>query len=348
MGHSGVERDDTAGVVDGAMKNFWQTLKRPFLALAPMAGVTDLAFRTMCKRFGADVIYTEFASANALVHGNEATRRMIAFAETERPVVCQIFSNDPHMSARAARILEDMGFDGIDINFGCPAYKVVTHGGGVAMMRDLDLCHALVSAVLLATKLPVSIKIRSRIGGERQKGVEARKQSVTALDLVKRLSDLPVAAIMIHGRSYEKPFDGAPDVDMIRQVKEIAGCPVVANGGAYSPEEAKVLWEATAADGIGVGRGSHGRPWIFTQIKEYLSTGAYHELSWQEKKEAILTHARLAFSLAGARGLIEMRKHLAWYVKGIYNASEIRNLLVQTETLSDIELVLTQISELET
>ena len=147
------------------MENFWQHLPTPFLALAPMAGVTDLAFRTMCKRFGADVIYTEFASANALVHGNAATRRMISFHASERPVVCQIFGNDPAMFAGAARVLEAMGFDGIDINFGCPAYKVVTHGGGVVLMRDLDLCYALVKAACEATTLPVSIKIRSSING---------------------------------------------------------------------------------------------------------------------------------------------------------------------------------------
>jgi tRNA-dihydrouridine synthase B len=307
-----------------------------------MAGVTDLAFRTMCKRFGADVIYTEFASANALVHGNEATRKMIAFRETERPVVCQIFGNDPAMFAGAARVLESLGFDGIDINFGCPAYKVVAHGGGVMLMRDLDLCYALVKATCEATSLPVSVKIRSSIGCER-KGTDACKQKVTAVDLVERMQDLPVAALMIHGRTYEKPFDGAPDVGMIKEVRDRFAGVLIANGGVYTPEAAREMRDATGADGIGIGRGSHGKPWIFRQIKEYLATGAYQKPSWQKKKQIILDHAHLAFAEGGAHGLLEMRKHLAWYVKGIYNASEMRNMLVQTKSLEDVEAALAQI-----
>lgn len=362
-------------------KNFWQNLSAPFLALAPMAGVTDLAFRTMCKSFGADVIYTEFASANALVHGNEATRKMIAFQEAERPVVCQIFGNDPAMFAGAARVLEGMGFDGIDINFGCPAYKVVMHGGGVSLMRDLGLCYELVKATCEATSLPVSVKIRSSIrhsdcplgkhataapavgcAPPRARGSDVpsetmpaspaegfptanprSQEKVTALDLVERLRDLPIAAIMIHGRSYEKPFDGEPDVAMIRRVKEMAACPVVANGGVYTPEAARDMLTATGADGIGIGRGSHGAPWIFHQVKEFLATGMYQSVDWDERKKAILRHAHLAFSQGGTHGLVEMRKHLAWYVKGIYNAGELRQMLVQTKSLGDVERALADI-----
>ncbi|OGL78914.1 hypothetical protein A3J43_00845 [Candidatus Uhrbacteria bacterium RIFCSPHIGHO2_12_FULL_54_23] len=364
------------------MENFWQHLPTPFLALAPMAGVTDLAFRTMCKRFGADVIYTEFASANALVHGNAATRRMISFHASERPVVCQIFGNDPAMFAGAARVLEAMGFDGIDINFGCPAYKVVTHGGGVVLMRDLDLCYALVKAACEATTLPVSIKIRSSINGRSDCARETRASplpaqrhalqprqgdpamagnvlappaegfsasssrlegKVTALDLVERIRDLPVAALMIHGRTYEKPFDGAPDVGMIRKVRERFGGILIANGGVYAPEAAQEMFAETGADGVGIGRGAHGRPWIFSQTKEYLATGSFRELSWDEKKQAMRDHARLAFAEGGAHGLLEMRKHLAWYVKGIYNASELRHMLVQTKSLEDVEMALARV-----
>ncbi len=324
-------------------KNFWKSLPRPFLALAPMAGVTDLAFRTICKEFGADVIYTEFASANALVHGNEATRRMIQFREPERPVVCQIFGNDPRMFADAAKVLEGMGFDGIDINFGCPAYKVVTHGGGVSLMRNLDLCYELVAAVCGATSLPVSIKMRSSIRCQEGDRAAACHDIVTAVDLVERIRDLPIAAIMVHGRSYEKPFDGEPDVDMITRVCRVAPCVVIANGGIYSPEIAREMLHATGAHGVGIGRGAHGSPWIFQQIKDYLLHGAYREISWEEKKEIILRHAQLAFSQRGAHGLVEMRKHLAWYVRGIYNASELRQMLVQTKSLQDVEQALAKI-----
>lgn len=319
------------------MSNFWTQLKAPFLALAPMAGVTDLAFRHMCKRFGADVIYTEFASTNALVHGNSATRNMIRFNPEEQPVVCQIFGNDPRMFAESSKILGDMGFAGVDVNFGCPAYKIVKHGGGVQLMRDLDLCYNLIKALCDASPIPVSIKIRSAINcapGSCDKN--------TAVDLVNRIKDLPVSALMIHGRTYEKPFDGEPDVDMITQVKALFPGTVIANGGIYTPEDAQEMLNTTGADGLGIARGSHGKPWIFKQIKDYLSTGAYYEPTWDEKKEYILEHARIAFEHKGERGVIEMRKHLGWYVKGFANAKQIRMLLMKAGSVEDIKSALAQ------
>lgn len=328
-------------------KNFWTTLPKPIVALAPMAGVTDAAFRIVCKEFGADVIYTEFASSNALVHDSQRTFEMIKFDERERPVVCQIFGNDPEMFMKASRQLERMGFDGVDINFGCPAYKVVKHGGGVSLMRTPALCRELVQAACEGAKhIPVSIKIRSSICKE---GCDKRDPAnhVTALDLINLIQDLPVAAIMIHGRSYELPFDGEPNVSMIKQVKHAFKGVTIANGGIHTPEDAKRILDETGADGVGLARGVRGSPWLFRQIKEYLATGAYTDFAWEEKKQLALRHARRAAEIKGDHGIIEMRKHLAWYVHGMHGASTLRQQLVRVTSVDDIEKLLAGFSPIQ-
>lgn len=322
------------------MKNFWETLPKPIIALAPMAGVTDAAFRIVCKDFGADVLYTEFASANALVYESERTFDMIKFDPREQPVVCQIFGNDPEMFRKAAGILEEMGFAGVDINFGCPAYKVVKHGGGVSLMREPNLCAELVAAACEGVKnIPVSIKIRSSICKE---GCDKNDPAnhITALELVEKIRTSPVAALMIHGRSYELPFDGEPNVDMIRQVKQAFGKIVIANGGVYTPEDGKRILEQTGADGIGLARGVRGSPWLFRQVKDYLTTGSYTEYTWEEKKVLAVRHAEAAYTMKGDWGITEMRKHLAWYVTGIDNASKIRQQLVRVNSLDEIKSIL--------
>ena len=168
-----------------------------------MAGVTDAAFRPLVKSFGTDVIYTEFASTHGLMHGNEATRRMIAYQPEEQPVICQLFGNEPEKFAEAAKILESLGFAGVDINFGCPAYKVVTHGGGVVLMKEPEHCRKIVEATCNAVSIPVSVKIRASIGCATQGAPlsPTRAPLVTAVDLVHQIKDLPVSALMIHGRS---------------------------------------------------------------------------------------------------------------------------------------------------
>lgn len=326
------------------MKNFWQKLDKPILALAPMAGVTDTPFRQMCKHWGADVIYTEFVSVDALVHGNNKTRELIGFSETEQPVVCQIFGSKPELFYQSVKILEEMGFSGIDINFGCPAYKIVKSGGGVKLMRNLNLCHELVQAACEGSGLPISIKIRASIKGDQAindktqttDNFDCSMNQVTALDLVNKIKSLPLGAIMLHARSYEQPFDGTPDLDMVTQVRKIWPGILLANGGIYSPEIAKQVLEQTKADGLGIARGSWGRPWIFKQIKDYLNTGNYQVPEWDETKKIILKHSALALNAKGQYGLIELRKHLAWYAKGIKGAAQLRAKLVQVKTLDDI------------
>lgn len=342
--------------------NFWQKLKKPILALAPMAGVTDIAFRGMCKRFGADVIYTEFASADALVYKSKKTFEMIRFEEAERPVVVQIFGKNPEMMSRAAKICQELGFDGVDINFGCPAYKVVKHGGGVNLMRNPKLCQEITQAVIESVKIPVSIKIRSSIKKEITKANKITRQtrpeikvaeidptdcgpasdldSVTAIDLIKEIDNQPPAAIMIHARSYEKPFDGYPQVEIVQKIRKIYQGSLLHNGGVYTPEVAGELLKKTDADGLGIARGAWGSPWLFQQIKDFLSQGKYEIYTEDKIKKFILEHAELAFAAKGQHGLIELRKHLAWYVKGWSGAKKLREELVQTSSISDIKKAL--------
>ncbi len=332
-------------IYNTSMANFWEKLNKPIITLAPMAGVTDIAFRQICKQFGADVIFTEFASTNALVFGSDKTIDMLRFAESERPVVVQLFGNDPEMFARAAKIVADLGFDGIDINFGCPAYKVVKHGGGVALMRNLPLCRAIIEATIKATCLPVSIKIRASICKETplKKGkrkIKACGQPITALDLVETIKDLPVASLMIHARSFETPFDGEPNVEIVKKVREIWPGILIYNGGVYSPETAKQMLEQTGADGIGLARGAWGRPWLFEQVKNYLRTGSYNHPDRNEIKQIIIQHASLALKQKGDHGLIELRKHLVKYVKGWPEAASLRAKLVQVKSLDEIREIL--------
>ncbi len=342
------------------MKNFWNNLKKPILALAPMAGVTDIAFRGMCKHFGADVIYTEFASSEALVYKSKKTIEMIRFKDSERPVVVQIFGKNPKIMAQAAKICEDLGFDGVDINFGCPAYKVVKHGGGVNLMRNPKLCQEITQAIIEAVKIPVSIKIRSSIKKEltNAKKLERKsipklssqlksnykitnnKDSFTAIDLIKEINKKPPAAIMIHARSYEQPFDGYPQIEIVKELRKLYSGILLHNGGVYTPEIAKELLEQTKADGLGIARGAWGKPWLFEQIKDYLKTGQYKKYSETEIKNFILDHAQLALEQKGEHGLIELRKHLSWYVKGWPGAKKLKDKLVRTSTLKEIKQIL--------
>ncbi|MFA6587904.1 MAG: tRNA-dihydrouridine synthase [Patescibacteria group bacterium] len=316
------------------MDNFWQKLKKPILALAPMAGVTDSAFRLMCKLGGADVLYTEFVSTDAIVYESQKTFKMLKFSKKEKPLVVQIFGKNPEHYFKSVKVLSELGYDGIDINFGCPANKVVKSGGGVKLMHNLSLVRELVQAACEGGQVPISLKVRASIEDKKT------KIKVTALDLVEKVKDLPIAAIMVHGRSYEQPFDGELDVSAITQVKRAFQGIVLANGGIYRPEDAKTLLEQTGADGVGIARGAWGKTWLFSQIKDYLKTGKYEEFSWEKVKKQMLEHAKYALTNKGEHGLVELRKQLAWYVKGMPNAASLRSLLVKTSSIEEIEAVL--------
>ncbi|MEK7653360.1 MAG: tRNA-dihydrouridine synthase [Patescibacteria group bacterium] len=339
--------------------NFWLKLlsasggKKPILALAPMAGVSDSAFRQICKEQGADVVYTEMVSADGLFHEGKKTLEFLKFAKSERPIVIQLFGKYPEKFAKAAKICEETGFDGIDINFGCPAQKVAGHGGGVTLMRDLPKCREIIEATIRGTKLPVSVKLRSSIGViasavKQSHGIASvaslprNDSKITALDFIKFMKDLPIAAVMIHGRPYEKPFDGEIDFKMIKAVKDFykkTKTVVLANGGIKTPEDAKIILEKTGADGIGLARGLYGRPYLFSQIKNFLKSGKYKAATQKEIIKIILRHAALAEKAKGEHGLIELRKHLLWYVSGWSNAKELRSKLVRVEKINEIRAI---------
>ena len=349
--------------------NFWQKLQKknkPILALAPMAGVTDSAFRQICKYYGADVVYTEMVSSNGLYYDSKKTLGLLKFKKSEQPVVIQLFGKDPATFTKAAKICEDYGFAGIDINFGCPAKKVVAHGGGVTLMRDLKKCREIIEAVLAGTNLPVSIKVRASISviasrslvdsGQAPKSHGKKmgllrsarndeikitnNERITALDFIKSIKDLPLSAVMIHGRPHENPFGAEIDYEMIKKIKAEFKGVVLGNGGINIPEDAKIMIDKTGVDGIGLARGLYGKPWLFEQIKDYLKSGKYKEFKQSDIKKAMLLHGQLAFETKGDHGLIELRKHLLWYASGWPGAKNLRSELVNVKTLKDVKKAL--------
>lgn len=322
------------------MSNFWLQLKKPILALAPMEGVTDLAYRTICKQWGADVVYTEFMSADAIAYGAPKVLEKMAHSHDERPVICQIFGRDPEKFALAAKRIQSMGFDGLDINFGCPAKKVVRHGSGVALLRDPQYARRLILAALENVTIPVSIKVRTSIRKEMKEIDPGCPDRYTALDLVQVIKDLPVAAMMVHGRSFELGHSGEIDIDMIQQVKAAFPGLVLANGGITSAFQAIDMLTKTGADGVGIARGSWGQPWIFQQTRELLHNEHVSEISWFDIQQTIFSHAQLLFTLKGPHGLLEFRKHFAHYIKGRPRAAMFRQQAVRVETLVDVEKLL--------
>jgi len=322
------------------MENFWQKLSKPILALAPMCGVTDLPFRTICHKYGADVVYTEMIMVQALAHQGKKTMELAQIGKNERPVIVQLGGNNPELFYKAAKVVaEEIKPNGLDINFGCPAKKVAGHGSGVALLRDLNRSYEIIQATIEgAGGLPVSIKTRTRI-----KSAD-KSQTICSTDLLDKVKDLPIAAIMIHGRSFEAPWIENVDYDYIKEVRKIWPGILIANGGIDSPEKAKKVLELTDADGIGIGHGVYGCPWIFNQIKEYFKKGKYKNLSWAEKRKIALEHAKLAFKIKGEHGLIELRKQLLWYVKGLPNATDYRSELVRLKTVAEIENELKKIN----
>lgn len=304
-------------------KNFWLKLNKPIYALAPMAGVADSAFRQICKQFGADVVYSEMISATAIVYNSKKTLELMKFNKKERPYVIQLFGSKPeHFAVAAKFITKKIKPDGIDINFGCPVKKVAKQGAGAALMANLKLARQVILATINNTDLPVSLKIRAQVG------------KITALDFLKSLSDLDIKAVMIHGRTLEQGNSGPVNFKIIKEARKYFKGVILANGGVSNKKTAEELLTATDADGIGIGQGALGKPWIFEEIKK--------EKFKTEKDifKIMLKHAELAKKLKGKQGIIEMRKHLCWYVAGLPNAGKLRQELVKVENIEDIKNIL--------
>lgn len=297
------------------------------LILAPMAGVSDLPFRVICKKFGPSLVCTEMVSSKALYFDSYKTRKMMNLENEERPVSVQIFGNDPETMGFAAKEVSESA-NIVDINMGCPAPKIVKNGDGSRLLLDLDKCREIIRAVVQNSKVPVTVKTR--------KGWDS--QHVVAVDLAKIAEEEGAKAITIHGRTRNEFYGGKVDRDIIKNVKEAVSIPVIASGDVTDEKSAVEMFEYTGCDGIMIGRGAIGNPWIFSQIIHYLQTGEILERPTnKEKLEIIKEHYNLAIENKGEEVAIkEMRKYLAYYTKNMANSSEFRYEVNKLESQKEV------------
>ena len=299
------------------------------LILAPMAGVTDLPFRLLCKEQGAGLLCMEMVSAKAIYFNNKNTEELLNIDDREPPVSLQLFGSDPDIISEMAKKIEDRPFSILDINMGCPVPKVAGNGEGSALMKNPKLVEEIVSKTAKAIKKPVTVKIR--------KGFD--DAHVNAVEIARIAESAGAAAVAVHGRTREQYYSGKADWDIIRQVKEAVKIPVIGNGDVTSPEAAKQLMETTGCDGIMIGRGAQGNPWIFRQILHWMETGEEEpKPDLEEVKAMILRHARMLVDYKGAyTGIREMRKHVAWYTAGYPNSAKLRARVNEIESLEALE-----------
>jgi len=309
------------------------------LALAPMEDITDSAFRHLCKCYGADLMFTEFVSADALIREAEKSKRKLRFDVSERPLGIQIFGNNTESVVAAARIAEEVKPDFIDLNFGCPVRKIVDKGGGAALLKDIPKMITMVSEVVKNVSIPVSAK--TRLGWD--------EKNIVICELAEQLQDAGVAMLTIHGRTKSQMYKGVADWEYIGKVKNNPRMqiPVIGNGDIDCPEKAKYAKDNYGVDGVMIGRAAIGNPWIYKEIKEYLRTGNHLPPPLiSERIDVLMRHLKSSVNNKGERtAILEMRKHYSGIFRALPDFKPFRMKLVVADTFSEVEEILSDISQ---
>lgn len=300
--------------------------------LAPMAGVTDRAFRSICREYGCGVVYTEMISSKGLFYNDKKTAALMKIHDDEQPAAIQIFGSEPEIMGEIAKKAEDFGAMFIDINMGCPAPKIVNNGDGCALMKNPLLAGRIIESVSKAVEIPVTVKFR--------KGWD--DEHLNALEFAKIAEESGADAVTVHGRTRMQFYSGKADWDIISQIKSELKIPVIGNGDIFTAEDAVNMFKQTKCDGIMIARGAEGNPFLFRQIKEAIESGDVNYFpSWEERIRCAVRHAERIVEYKGeSRGIKEARKHMAWYIKGMPDSSVLKTKIFTANTLSEMKNLL--------